>query len=199
MSQGILIFEALWSHSDTPDSIGLYYISDQLDTPTSTWQHTTLTKEGHPCPGWYSNLQSQQACGCRTMPLTAWPLGSALNTNRTININITRQLLQLYTDTSWICEGKWYLVRWYHSPYLGCLHMFQFVCKFSVFSIRNGRNQIISSVARSILQSFTKPPQHTPLNYFHYINYCLINAKWFLDVCLILSQEITAHNTREWK
>jgi len=54
--------------------------------------------------------------------------------------------------------------------------MFQFVCKCSVFSIRDGRNQITSSVARSILQFFTKPPQPTPLNSFHYTNYCLINS-----------------------
>ena len=50
--------------------------------------------------------------------------------------------------------------------------MFQFVCKCSVFSIRNDRNQITSSVARSILQFFTKP-----LNLFHYTNYCLISSK----------------------
>jgi len=39
-----------WSHSDTPLSIGLLWMSDQLVAETSTWQHTPLTRDRHPCP-----------------------------------------------------------------------------------------------------------------------------------------------------
>jgi len=36
---------------DTPHSVGLLRMSDQSYVETSTWQHTTLTRETHPCPG----------------------------------------------------------------------------------------------------------------------------------------------------
>ena len=47
MSQGLLIIKALRSHSDTPHSVGLFWTSDQPDSKTSTWQHTTLTTDRH--------------------------------------------------------------------------------------------------------------------------------------------------------
>ena len=40
----------LITHNDTPQSVGLLWMSDQLITETSTWQHTTLTTERNPCP-----------------------------------------------------------------------------------------------------------------------------------------------------
>jgi hypothetical protein len=58
--QGPLIIEASRSHSDTPHSLGLLWTSDQPDAKTSTWQHTTLTRDRHPChqrdSNPYSNL-----------------------------------------------------------------------------------------------------------------------------------------------
>jgi len=45
VGQGLLIIEASRSHSDTPNSVGILWTSDQPDAETSTWQHTTLTKE----------------------------------------------------------------------------------------------------------------------------------------------------------
>jgi hypothetical protein len=50
--------------------------SDKPVAETSTWQHTTLTRDRHPCPRPDSNPQSQQASGRRPTP-TARPLGSA--------------------------------------------------------------------------------------------------------------------------
>jgi hypothetical protein len=35
---------------DTPHSVGLFWTSGQPVTDTSTWQHTTLTRDRHPCP-----------------------------------------------------------------------------------------------------------------------------------------------------
>ena len=47
----LLILEVLEiTQSDTPDSVGLLWTSDQPVSETSTWQHTTLTTDKHPCP-----------------------------------------------------------------------------------------------------------------------------------------------------
>jgi hypothetical protein len=45
---------------------------------TSTWQHTTLTRDRHPCPRRDSNPQSQQAKGRRPTPENTRSLGSAI-------------------------------------------------------------------------------------------------------------------------
>jgi len=50
-------------------SVGLLWTSDKLVAETSTWQHTTLTTDRHPCPRWDSNAKSsQQASGRRPTP-----------------------------------------------------------------------------------------------------------------------------------
>jgi len=51
----------LITHNDAPQSVGLLWMSDQSVAETSTWQHTTLTTDKHPCPRWDSNPKSQQA------------------------------------------------------------------------------------------------------------------------------------------
>jgi hypothetical protein len=51
VGQGLLIIEASRSHSDTPQSVGLLWTSDQPDAETSTWQHTTLTTDIHAIDG----------------------------------------------------------------------------------------------------------------------------------------------------
>jgi hypothetical protein len=66
--QGLVIIEASRSHSDTPHSVWLLWTSDQPDAETATWQHTTLTRDRHPCPRRCSNPQSQQANGSRPTP-----------------------------------------------------------------------------------------------------------------------------------
>ena len=49
VGQGLLIIEASRSHSDTPHSIEL---PGRVISPTQrpAWQHTTLTRNRHPCP-----------------------------------------------------------------------------------------------------------------------------------------------------
>jgi hypothetical protein len=49
--QGLLIIETSPSHSDTPNSVGLLWRTDQPIAETSTWQHTTITSDRQPCPG----------------------------------------------------------------------------------------------------------------------------------------------------
>ena len=53
---------------EAPQSVGLLWTSDQLVAETSTWQHTTLTTNKHPCPKRDSNPQSQQASDRRPRP-----------------------------------------------------------------------------------------------------------------------------------
>jgi len=77
--QGLLIVEDSWSHSGTPHPVGFLWTSDQPDAETSTWLHTTLTRDRHPCPRRDSNSQSQEASGRRPTPWTARPLGSAIH------------------------------------------------------------------------------------------------------------------------
>jgi len=47
------------AYNDAQHSVGLLWTSDQPVAQTSTWQHTTLTTDKHPCPRWDSNPQSQ--------------------------------------------------------------------------------------------------------------------------------------------
>jgi hypothetical protein len=46
VGQGLLIIEALRSHTNTPHSVGPLSTSDQPDAETCTWQHTTFTPTG---------------------------------------------------------------------------------------------------------------------------------------------------------
>jgi hypothetical protein len=81
-SYGILVSRGyVITHNDAPQSVGLLWTSDQLVAETSTWKHTTLTTERHPCPWWDSNPRSQQASDCRHTPSTARPLGPAICCN----------------------------------------------------------------------------------------------------------------------
>jgi len=57
------------TYNEAPHSVGLLWTSDQLVAEASTWQHTTLTTERHPCPQLDSNPQSQQASGRRPYAL----------------------------------------------------------------------------------------------------------------------------------
>jgi len=65
LGQSLLIIDAAWSYSDTPQSVELLWTSDQRDTETSSWQHTTPTRDRLPRRR-DSNTQSQQ--GPRLLP-----------------------------------------------------------------------------------------------------------------------------------
>jgi len=45
VDRDLLVIEASLLHPDSSHSVGLLWTSDQPDTQTSTWQHTTLTGE----------------------------------------------------------------------------------------------------------------------------------------------------------
>ena len=74
----LLVFPGfLITHNDTPQSVGLLWTSDQSVAQTSTWKHTTLTTDKHPCPRWDSNPRSQQTSGLRPTPQNSRPLRPA--------------------------------------------------------------------------------------------------------------------------
>ena len=52
-------------HLDTPHWAGLIWTRNRPVAETSTWQHTTLTRDRHQCSRQHSNPQSQQAIGRR--------------------------------------------------------------------------------------------------------------------------------------
>jgi len=56
------------THLDTPHSVGLLWASDQPDAEISTWRHTTLRRERHPCPRRDSKPRYQQVKGRRSTP-----------------------------------------------------------------------------------------------------------------------------------
>jgi hypothetical protein len=70
-SCGVAAQRGLWPHSrgfldhthDALQSVGLLWTSDQSVAETSTWEHTTLTTDIHPCPRRGSKPESQQASG----------------------------------------------------------------------------------------------------------------------------------------
>jgi hypothetical protein len=66
VGQGPLIIEDSLSHS-AHHTRRLLWTSDQLVAETSTWQHTTLTIDKHPCLRRDLNPHSQQASGRRTV------------------------------------------------------------------------------------------------------------------------------------
>jgi hypothetical protein len=51
MDQGLPIIKASRSYSDTPHSVEVLSTGDQPDVETSTWQHTTLTRNRYPYRG----------------------------------------------------------------------------------------------------------------------------------------------------
>jgi hypothetical protein len=58
---------------DTPDSVGLLWTSDQSVAETSTWQHTTLTRDSH-VPGGIGtqNPSKRAAADLRLRPRGHW-------------------------------------------------------------------------------------------------------------------------------
>ena len=66
-----LLCEVPRSRSDTPQSVGLLWTSDQSVAETSTWEHTTLTTDIHASGGiWTLNSSKGAAIDPRI-----WPCG----------------------------------------------------------------------------------------------------------------------------
>jgi len=64
--QGLLIIEALRSHSDTPQSVELLWTSDQPVAETYTWHHTTFTRDKYQCPSEVRTLHPSKRAAADT-------------------------------------------------------------------------------------------------------------------------------------
>jgi hypothetical protein len=60
MGKGLLIVEDSWSHSDTPQSVGLIWKSDKHEEGTSTWKHTTISTDIHISGGIWTHNHSMR-------------------------------------------------------------------------------------------------------------------------------------------
>ena len=71
------------THSDAPQSVGLFWTSGQLVAQTSTWWHTILTTERHPCLGGIRthDLSRRMAADLRIRPRGHWHWQIALIRN----------------------------------------------------------------------------------------------------------------------
>jgi hypothetical protein len=83
VGQGLLIIEASRSHSDTPHSLGLLWMSDQPDAATAAWQHTTLKRGTHPFFRRDSNpVPASERLQTHALDRAATGLGSRENNTR---------------------------------------------------------------------------------------------------------------------
>jgi len=73
VGHGLLIHEVSRSHNDPPHSVGLLWTSDQFVAETSTWQHTTLTTDKHPCP--HGGIRALNLCTRAAVDLRLRPRG----------------------------------------------------------------------------------------------------------------------------
>ena len=79
VGQDHFIIEHSRLQSDSPQSVGLLWTSDQLVAETSTWRHTTLTRNRHPDIRRDSDPQFQQASGRRPTTLDRATAGIGCN------------------------------------------------------------------------------------------------------------------------
>jgi len=77
VAQGLLMFEASHSHSDTKHSLGLLRTGDNPVAQTSTLQHTSLARYRY-APWRDSNPKHHQASGRRTTPYIPRQMGSSI-------------------------------------------------------------------------------------------------------------------------
>jgi hypothetical protein len=102
VGQGLLIIKASRSHSDTPHSVGLPWTSNQPIAETSTWQHTTLTTDRHPCPpaGFEPTIPASERPQTHALDSTAIGIGHIVichNIIRVQPVGYSKTILSLST------------------------------------------------------------------------------------------------------
>jgi hypothetical protein len=66
------------THNHATQSVGLLWKSDQVVTETYIWQHTTITRNRHLCPGVIRTHNLSRRAGRKPTPETARPLRPAI-------------------------------------------------------------------------------------------------------------------------
>ena len=103
VGQGLLIIEALWSHSDTPHSVWLLRMGDQSDAETSTCKSHNDQRDKHPCPPRDSNPQSQQPSGHSLRYRGHWDRHTVYCTNYMHILNWYKHQISLSSNFRYMC------------------------------------------------------------------------------------------------
>jgi hypothetical protein len=149
MRQGLLNIEASRSHSATPHSVILLWTSDLSDADTSTWQHTTLTRDRYLCLRPLSNPQSQQANGRRPTPLDRTATGIG-RWEHDIKENL-RDVV--YENVEWwlqrVCKGNVNTLCNLHALFLRKVHIYRvFLSLFNLrYETRSVHNRVWTAIS----------------------------------------------------
>jgi hypothetical protein len=90
------LFICTWSHSDTPQSVGLLWTRDRLVTETSTWQHKHSQNTNIHAPVGFEP----------TIPASARPQTYALN-RPAIGIGVAEYMKGICVNETNICNSLW--------------------------------------------------------------------------------------------
>jgi hypothetical protein len=103
-----LIHEVSRSHNDAPHSVGLIWTSDQLVAETSTWQHTTITRNRRQC----SRVGFEPVTSASERPVgSAFPV--------TLLFYVTDQYcLNIYVRC-WVCYKSYLYFVYYVALFVG--------------------------------------------------------------------------------
>ena len=95
VGQGFLIHEVSRStHNDAPHSVGLLWMSEQLVSETSTWQHQHHNRQT-PCPGGIQTHNLSRRAAADLCLKTAGPMGPALRVLTQLNITVRTKSSQV--------------------------------------------------------------------------------------------------------
>jgi len=81
VGQGLLIFEASRSHSDTPHWVGILWTSDQPDGAISIWQNSTLNNRqvSIPAAGFEPTVPASERTQTHTLDHPTAVTGTCMN------------------------------------------------------------------------------------------------------------------------
>jgi hypothetical protein len=125
---GRLIVPRLHDHTwDTPQSVGLLWTKDQFVAEASTWQHTTIIRDRHPCPRRDSNPNPSKRAAAD--PRLSVATGIGIATLRTLinNYEFVSNTSRLGKHTlvslsvSWTRQSTWRPVAGDHNLFNGAL------------------------------------------------------------------------------
>jgi hypothetical protein len=106
---GFLTTEISLSHSNTPHSVGLLWTNDRPVAETSTWQHTTLTRDRHPWLGGIRTLSPSKRAAADPLLRQRSHLDRPLFNITLIKFNHPSQLLYLQRLNFTLVFHIWWL------------------------------------------------------------------------------------------
>ena len=101
---------------DAPQSVESLWVSDQPVAQTSTWQHTTLTTDKHPCPrvGFEPTISAGERPKTYALDRAATAIGSISTISSTVTC-LYKFLVSWYKPSLWDQYGCWCSIRLLYS------------------------------------------------------------------------------------